>query len=344
MTPRRLLCHTKDKNDSSIMTASFAGGWLKAVVACIATLLMAAAFVVCAPGSAQAAETGLKDTKLQGTMLNGDKVDVDCSYTILSGSTSGVSIKKLYSSTAYSLSLPNTIDGIPVAEVKLSDSTYGSSDMGSIRSLTIKNIDTLTTVICEQTYLEDVTVSSCPKLIKADFSLSQRLKTATCSFNTKLTSLDVRNCYALTHLYCQGNALGGMLDVSTNDKLEYLDCTDNKYISSIPDLVTLKNLQTLLCSQNELTTLTLRNLPQLSTVECMYNKLQSLDVAGCSKLEKLLCYNNKLEALELKTVSALKELDCSNNLLRALDISGNTNLGTLLCNDNRITDVSNLQK
>ena len=118
-----------------------------------------------------------------------------------------------------------------------------------------------------------------------------------------LTSLDVTQNTALTHLYCSTNQLTS-LDVSQNTLL-----TD------------------LRCYNNQLTSLDVSQNTALRELYCGSNHLTSLDVCQNTALQSLDCYNNQLTSLDVSKNIALSYLDCSpmndnqgNNLLDFLYI------------------------
>ncbi len=134
-----------------------------------------------------------------------------------------------------------------------------------------------------------------------------------------------------------------------------------------------KRLNTLVCSNNELTSIDLSQATQLLSLYCQHNQLTSLDLTGLTQLTDLNCADNQLTALVLteKNLPALQNLDISNNQLKTnttstssstfvlrladlqhLDISGNqfgamnltsnTQLDMLNCADNALTNKLNL--
>jgi Leucine-rich repeat (LRR) protein len=88
-----------------------------------------------------------------------------------------------------------------------------------------------------------------------------------------------------------------------------------KGIKSLLDLTRFKNLKTLKCSDNQLTSLP--TLPQnLKNFDCSYNKLTLLPTLP-QNLKKLYCSNNQLTYLP-SLLQNLEVLDCSDNELTSL--------------------------
>ncbi len=68
----------------------------------------------------------------------------------------------------------------------------------------------------------------------------------------------------------------------------------------------------------------------LASLICQDNQLTSLDLSGCTALEGLYCSSNQLTSLDVSGCTALTDLHCSRNQLTSLDVSNNTNLTRLL--------------
>ena len=104
-----------------------------------------------------------------------------------------------------------------------------------------------------------------------------------------------------------------------------------------------RNLETLNCSNNKITSLDVSNNPKLTSLSCRNNQLSSLDVSSNPALTDLYCDYNQLTSLDVSNNTALTELDCDNNQLTSLDVSNNMALTSLTCDNNQLTslDVSN---
>ncbi|MBP3714385.1 MAG: leucine-rich repeat domain-containing protein [Phocaeicola sp.] len=111
-----------------------------------------------------------------------------------------------------------------------------------------------------------------------------------------------------------------------------------------------RNLETLNCSDNKITSLDVSNNPKLTYLGCYYNELTSLDVSNNTALYDLRCDGNQLTSFVVTNHSSLSKLniannpkltslDCSRNVLTTLDITGCTALKSLDCNKNRMTKL-----
>ncbi|UPT69729.1 MAG: leucine-rich repeat domain-containing protein [Flavobacterium sp. JAD_PAG50586_2] len=169
--------------------------------------------------------------------------------------------------------------------------------------------------------------------------------------NNKLTTLTLNGLTNLSELRCGGNELT-VLNVNMLTNLTKLYCPFTKITTlSITDL---PNLKTLDCgSNNELTTVSLTNLPLLEdfsvvgTVSMNGNPighLTSLTLSDLPNLHKLNCSNSTLTSLNLNGLTSLTEVICSRNQLTSLNVSNLPNLQKLICDTNPIEslDVSNM--
>ncbi len=161
-------------------------------------------------------------------------------------------------------------------------------------------------------------------------------------YNNPMTSLDVSGLTALTYLDCShpndytGTKLTS-LNVSGCTNLETLYCSGNNISSlSVSDFTNLKNLE---CSYNT----------SLTTLNCYRNNLTTLNVAGCYALKELLCFENaNLAAITgLVHCTAITYLDCEDCAITSLTAVNNMgNIATLLARNNKLTslEVTNKSK
>ena len=93
------------------------------------------------------------------------------------------------------------------------------------------------------------------------------------------------------------------------------------------------------CSNNQLTSLCLKNHPELYDLDCGNNRLTVLDVSGATALENLKCANNQLTVLDFSGNPALAALHCSSNQLTNINLKGNTNLEVVNSSSNKLTSL-----
>ena len=118
------------------------------------------------------------------------------------------------------------------------------------------------------------------------------------------------------------------------------DASYLKTMSSLDGLRYFTNLETLDCSNQNITSLDVSGNPRLRRLLCYSNPLVSLDAGRCSELETLLCGSCELEYLQMPRTAALKELNCGSNRLTSLDVSGYSELWHLVCGDNLFTELN----
>ncbi|WP_457617344.1 hypothetical protein [Lutibacter sp.] len=108
---------------------------------------------------------------------------------------------------------------------------------------------------------------------------------------------------------------------------------------SIRDLTGIEDfiaLQTLLCGNNELTSLNVSNNVKLETLHCKNNQLTSLNLSTNVLLKNLDFGTNQITRINVSMLPKLVSLVCSLNQLTKLDVSKNKKLIGLLCGVNRL--------
>ena len=113
----------------------------------------------------------------------------------------------------------------------------------------------------------------------------------------------------------------------------------SKSISSMAGVENFKNLKTLSCSSNQLSSLDVSQNTALTSLECYGNQLSSLDVSQNTALTRLTCENNQLSSLDVSQNTALTTLFCDRNQLSSLDVSRNTALTRLDCESNQLSSL-----
>jgi Leucine-rich repeat (LRR) protein len=108
-------------------------------------------------------------------------------------------------------------------------------------------------------------------------------------------------------------------------------------ISDITGIAGFISLETLICSNNELTTLNVSTNVNLKSLLCASNFLTGLLLNSNTNLETLNCSNNQIKNLDLASNTLLKSLSCSGNQLSQIDLVNNSDLTFLSLLNNRIT-------
>lgn len=101
-------------------------------------------------------------------------------------------------------------------------------------------------------------------------------------------------------------------------------------IEQLDGLEYFRNLESLNCSENDLTALVLEDFPALTSLTCNENaSLETLDLRGVPALEHLYCFHSALTELDLEDVPALTYLAWGGSPLQELDLSNNPQLQVL---------------
>ena len=111
-------------------------------------------------------------------------------------------------------------------------------------------------------------------------------------------------------------------------------------ISSLAGIELFPNLESLTCTQLQLTELDMSQNPMLKRLYCSHNQLTRLIVSNNLSLEILSCDYNQLSELDVSNNTALTQLDCSVNQLTELDLGSITGLTTLSCRENQLTELN----
>ncbi|MCZ2393983.1 MAG: leucine-rich repeat domain-containing protein [Chitinophagales bacterium] len=131
----------------------------------------------------------------------------------------------------------------------------------------------------------------------------------------------------------------GIIQLNEAMEVTYLKI-DSLNISSLEGIDNFRNLQTLFCRGNKITTLPLYTFTKLEELDCSRNEITSLDVSMINQLNSLECSSNRITNLYLGNSDQLKFIDCSYNNLTNLDISGLSNLEQITCKINKLTSIN----
>ncbi len=95
-------------------------------------------------------------------------------------------------------------------------------------------------------------------------------------------------------------------------------------------------LQSLLCANNQLTSLEVSQNTALKELDCDYNHLTSINVSQNRYLTNLSCNGNQLTSIDVSHNTRLTDLSCAGNQLTSLDFSQYMSLTRLYCHHNQI--------
>ena len=135
--------------------------------------------------------------------------------------------------------------------------------------------------------------------------------------------------------------LVGELDLSNCAALESLDCSQNQLTSL--NVAGASKLLTLICSDNQLSSLTLEGNNTLSMLMCQNNQIEALNLSAAPAVWDLYAFGNRLTSADFTQCTSLRICYLSSNQLRAVDVTKNSGLTTLDVRFNKLEelDVSN---
>ncbi|UMY64751.1 MULTISPECIES: T9SS type A sorting domain-containing protein [unclassified Flavobacterium] len=173
------------------------------------------------------------------------------------------------------------------------------------------------------TNLEHLSVAGMSILASIDVSNMSSLKILQVLLYN-LSSINVSGA-GLTYLDI-GSSQITTLDVSSLTLLQTLRCTNNQLTNLLlPSGASV--LSSLDCSGNNLSVLNVAGQNGLHYITCTNNQLSSLNLSGLPNLEGLICKGNSMTSLVLPTSGTFKYLDCSDNLFTSMSLpSSVTNL------------------
>lgn len=96
-------------------------------------------------------------------------------------------------------------------------------------------------------------------------------------------------------------------------------------IKDLTGIEDFKELASLNCSYNNLTTLDLSKNTALTKLNCSTNNLTTLDLSAQTKITSLICNSNKITSLDLSKQTGLNYISCFGNALTYLNIKNGNN-------------------
>jgi hypothetical protein len=148
--------------------------------------------------------------------------------------------------------------------------------------------------------------------------------------------------YLVDFGYDSDGVVNGQILTSDATSVYYLNL-DGLGISDLTGIEDFTSLNTLVCRNNNLTSLEVLNLQSLEWLDCSNNSLTTLDVSGLRFLEFFYCRDNQLTSLIFDEDSFPCNDDlylyCNNNQLTSLDLSHCLLLADLDCRDNQLESL-----
>lgn len=132
-----------------------------------------------------------------------------------------------------------------------------------------------------------------------------------------------------------GQLNNGLVETSRIVNVLTLD-VGNLDIADLTGIAAFSNLETLICSENDLENLDVSNNSNLKTLLCGSNDLSQLDLTANINLESLNASNNRIQELNVSNNILLKTISISKNQLSTIDLSNNSELTLLSVSNNRL--------
>lgn len=200
--------------------------------------------------------------------------------------------------------------------------------------------------------LVSLNTSNCVNLLSIllddNFNLPTNLQTmnvSNCSsltylyvIGSQINNLNLSDCFGLTDLTIFGGALTN-LNVSGLSNLETLECSNNN-LSSI-DLTGCIGLKYLLLGGNSITNLNLSEYQNLLQVHISFNNLINLNLTNCINLNYLDIDNNpQLQTLDLQGCTSLPFIFTLESQLSSVNLSGLTSLSEVHINNANLSSIN----
>lgn len=100
-----------------------------------------------------------------------------------------------------------------------------------------------------------------------------------------------------------------------------------------------KDVIRLLCPNNEVTELILKDVSELKVLHCFSNNLNHIDLSKAPKIEELYLQDNAFKQIELVALPHLKDLNIANNQLKSISLEANQELVSLSLLGNELTSI-----
>ena len=211
----------------------------------------------------------------------------------------------------------------------------------SLEKINVNNNDIANLSVTNNPALKELRCADNENLTKLDLSGAPALERLE-AYHHKCSTLDFTKNpnlkRALVYSRKENNLAIGVLDLTQNQNLIYLDCSSLGITAiSFPET---NLIQKLICANNKLTSLNLKEATMLSSLDCADNQITNLTLPqDLFYLQELTISNNPVQGLELSTATSLTDLRCVNTSLSSLDVSGCGGLEKIFAQCNSLTSV-----
>tara|TARA_B100001142_G_scaffold23112_2_gene21111 strand:- start:2015 stop:5041 length:3027 start_codon:yes stop_codon:yes gene_type:complete len=145
------------------------------------------------------------------------------------------------------------------------------------------------------------------------------------------------NINSVTELELSGLEIFDLTGIEAFTALESLNCSETELSELNIDN---NNLLTYLnCSSTNISDLDLDNNTSLLNLDCSNNSILDLDLSSNNSIINLDCSNNNISDLDLNNNLSMQSISCNQNNLSQLDLSSNTLLNSIFCQNNNIECV-----
>ena len=141
--------------------------------------------------------------------------------------------------------------------------------------------------------------------------------------------------YFVNKLTISDKLLEDTLNISSLRNIEFLDCSDNNLSALKIDSSLV--VKTLFCDNNQLSDIDINSLDSLETLDCSDNNMSVFTFNASLKLKTLYCNNNELSDITLDSLPNLEYLNCSFNEISSLKVTSSLKLKTLYSDNNKLS-------
>lgn len=271
------------------------------------------------------------------------------------------------------ISILNLSQNTSLKNLRVSDNLFTALDLSTINTKACPDPQTDPLTICQDTASIDVSRNNLSSLILAN-GFNDLISDFNSEDNPDLFCIQIDNAFtppsgwtkddwtyygaaacADIYTYVPDDSFEqALIDQNYDDVLDNLVLTanirdlinldvSNRSISSLIGIEDFEDLETLNCSNNDLSNIDLSQNMALTDINCTANTLTSIELASNINLIALDCSNNDLSTIDITANTGLTSLNCANNQLIQLDISSNNLLTDLDCSFNAVEVLNTVQ-